>query len=147
LPWNANGSPVSHARMMRAPNSSLGVGGTSLLERGGAVGRFEPLAQRVPFGDLALAPARVLVERDAEALDELGPRRLDEPRHVLGEVLGGLGHEGAEVAHRLVADAVPLRDAILGDDPAQFGVEVAALVGQRQEERQVVDARHVVAQL
>ena len=66
----------------------------------------QPRAQRLPLGDLCLAAARVLVERDVEALDEIGARRLDEPRHVLREVLGGLGDEVAQVAQHLVAHAV-----------------------------------------
>src|SRR3712207_8308325 len=44
--------------------------------------------------------------RSVEPLDEIRPRSLDEPRHVLGEVLGRLRDEPSEVPEQLVADPV-----------------------------------------
>ncbi len=51
----------------------------------------------LPLGDLPLAAHEILVERDVEVLDQIGPAVLDEPGAVLGEVLGRLGREVAEV--------------------------------------------------
>ena len=75
------------------------------------VGDLEALAKRLPAGDLLLAPSRVLVERDVEALDEVRPVALDEPRRVLREVLTALGDEVAEAAEHLVANTVGHGDA------------------------------------
>ena len=137
LPLNANGSPVSHARMMSAPYSSLAP---SAPPRGRP---RQPRAQRRPTRRSGLAAARVLVERDVEALDQVGPRRLDEPRHVLGEVLGGLGDEVAEVPQHLVAHAV----AGGRRDLPQRRVEVLAVALEAQVERHVVDAGDEVVDL
>ena len=91
--------PVSQALMMSAPYSSLGAASI--------VAPFcKPARSAKPIVDLALAPPRILVERDREPLDQVGPPRLDEPRHVFGEVLGGLGDEVAESAQDLEPDPV-----------------------------------------
>src|SRR6266540_7518654 len=99
-------------------------------------------AQFLPCRDLRLAPPRVLVERDVEFLDELRPRALDEPGHVLGEMLGRLRAEVAELAEHLVADTVPLGNVVFA---AKVGVEVSAVMSELEVEGEVVDPRaHVV---
>jgi hypothetical protein len=45
-------------------------------------------AQLLSLRDLRLAAAWILVQRDLELLDELGPGLLDEPWDIFGEVLG-----------------------------------------------------------
>jgi hypothetical protein len=79
--------------------------------------------------------ARILVERDVETLDQVGPASLDEPRHVLAEVLARLGHEIAEPTQHLVAHAIPFRRAPFGREPLQAGVEIFAPMLEPQEER------------
>ena len=64
---------------------------------------------------------------EKEALDQIGPGGLDEPGHVLGEVLGGLGHEVAEVAQDLVPHAVGGGHAALVDHALERRVEVLAV--------------------
>ena len=133
-------SPVSHARTISAPYSPLGP----------AVNldpADEPCLHRLPLRDLLLAPAHVLVERNREALDEIRPPALDEPRHVLGEVLRRLGHEVAEVPKELVADAVGLREALLLEHAPERRVQIVAVALQPQVEREVVDAGDDVVDL
>ena len=63
----------------------------------------------LPVGDLADAAARVLVQRNVEALDQLRIAILDEVRRVLGVVLAGLGDVVAEAAHQLQAHHVAVQ--------------------------------------
>ena len=95
--------------------------------------------ERLPFGDLPLAADDVQVERDVEAVDELRPRRLDEPGRVLGDVLRRLGNEVAEVVEKRVAHSVSRRDAALLDDAPKQRVEVLAVALEPQVEGEVVD--------
>ena len=71
-----------------------------------SLGVEQTVAQTVPAGDLLLAAARVLIERDAETFDQIGPVALDEPRHVLGEVLARLGDEVTESAEHLITHGI-----------------------------------------
>ena len=71
---------------------------------------LQPFSLLLPAGDLGHASPRVLVERDVEAFDEIGPIALDEPGHVLGEVLARLGDEVTESAQDFVPHAVVIRD-------------------------------------
>ena len=118
---------------------------------------LELAAQLLPVLDLGFAAAQVLVDRDLVALDQLGPPALDEPRHVLAEVLAGFGDEVAEVPEGLVAHAVGELPAVLGaevalgqaaalEELAQLRVHVLALVLELQVEGHVVDARHHVVE-
>jgi len=95
--------------------------------------------QPLPLGDLPLAAHEILVERDVVVLDQIGPAVLDEPGAVLGEVLGRLGREVAEVVEHLVAHPVPVRDPTFGRHPAQPRVEILAAVLEPEVEGDVVD--------
>ena len=119
LPLNSNGTPVWQALMMSAPYSLL---------RSAITGPpfWRPARKAAHSGDLAIAAPRILVERDRIPLDQVGTGRLDEPGHVLGEVLGGLGHEVAEVAQDLEPDPVLGRHAVGLDQLAQSRVQVLA---------------------
>ncbi len=101
LPYTTRGLPVSMLRMIVAAYSKLG----SHFER---VAALETGPLRLPALDLRDATARVLVERNVEPLDQVGPVALDEPGHVLGEVLTRLSDEVAEVPQHLVAHAIVL---------------------------------------
>ena len=112
------------------------------------VAALEPLALGFPTRDLVDAAARVLVERDVEPLDQIGPVALDEPRHVLGEVLARLGDEVAEV----LAAPRSARGSSSGTAPdsrqrAQPRVEVFAVALEAEVERHVVDAGGEVVDL
>jgi len=75
-----------------------------------------------------LAAARVLVERDVELGEQVFPASLDEPRHILGEVLARLGGEIPESAEHFVAHAVPVRYAAIGHDLRELRIEGFALM-------------------
>ena len=99
FPLNANGSPVVHALMMSAPYSLL-----------------RSPRSMAPFCSPACNSIHSWIWRShrrgysssgiAYRSIRSGPARLDEPRHVLGEVLGGLGHEVTEAAQDLEPDLV-----------------------------------------
>ena len=97
-----------------------------------------------PVRDLRFAAARVLIERDVERLNELRASALDEPRHVLGEVLGRLGAEVAEVPQNLVAHAVPVGDVALRPE---LRIQVPAAVAELEVEGKVVEPRAHVLEL
>ena len=105
----------------------------------GRLAGLEARSLRIPRGDLFLAPARVLVERDVEPLDQVGTVALDEPGDVLGEVLARLGDEVAQVFQHLVADPVPLGRPSLGGHAVERRVEVLAVALEAEVERHVVD--------
>jgi hypothetical protein len=119
-------------RMIVAAYSKLGV------HLDGPVA-LEPSALRLPAGDLGHAAPRVLVEGDVEAFDEIGAVALDEPGDVFGEVLARLGHEVAEPAQHLVADAVVFGDVAGPGQRLQAGVEVLSVALEPEVEGHVVD--------
>ena len=87
----------------------------------------------LPPGDLLDTPLGVLVQRNAEAFDEVGPVALDEPGRVFREMFRAFGHEMAQphqhlVAHLVGTARVPvagLRKPPLAVALLQRGVEVA----------------------
>src|SRR4051794_30002552 len=108
---------------------------------------FEAGTFVVPAGDLFNATPRVLVERDIEALDQIGAVAFHEPRHVLGEVLARLGDEIAEASQHLVTNPVRRRHVTAFREVAQPRVEVLAVTFEAEIERHVVDARGDVLNL
>ena len=100
-----------------------------------------------PLRDLVLAAGRILVERDVVARDQVVATRLDEPGHVLGEMLARLGDEVAEAAEDLEAHPLPGRLAPLGGQLAQGGIEILAVALEAQVEGDVVDAGAEVVDL
>jgi hypothetical protein len=90
----------------------------------------------------ALAAEARLVAVETERLLVLA-----EPRHVLAQVPGALGHEVAEVAEDLAAHLLVLVVLGLLEELAQHRIQVAALVLQAQEPVHVVDAAAGVSDL
>ena len=101
----------------------------------------------LPTGDLKLAAADVLVQRNIEPVDQVGPVALDEPGHVFAEVLAGLGDEVAQPLQHLVAHPVPVWHAALSGNLADEGVQVFPGALEAQVECHVVDAGAEVVDL
>ena len=119
---------------------------------------LEGRLDRLPAGNLALAAHDVLVNGDAELVDQVGPITLDEPGRIFAEVLARFGDEVAQAAEHLVTHCVrqagnaavgALGVAAVGGDgpPRHFGdarVEIFHTVGglalEAQVEGHVVDA-------
>ena len=123
---------------------------TQLGQQRGAVLRARRLQLALDVGPGVfehLAAAGVFVERDVELLQQILAALLDEPGHVLAEVLARLGREVAELAQHLVAHAVPVGHAAFALDLAQARVQVLPAVLEAQVERHVVDAGAVVVDL
>ena len=82
---------------------------------------LQTLAQLLPTLDLPFAPAWVLVQRNAELVQQVRSVALDEPRHVLAEVLARLGHEVTEALEHFVSHGI--REAL---EPAVAALLVTA---------------------
>src|SRR5688572_21628620 len=67
----------------------------------------------LPGGDLLFAPADVVIEGDLELLDQFGAIIAYEVGAVFGEVFAALCDEIAEAHKHFVANAVPLRNAVV----------------------------------
>src|SRR5437660_1191411 len=94
----------------------------------------------MPACKLVLTAADVLVERDVETVDQIGPVSTDEVRAVLCEVLAGFRDEIAQPRKHIVADPVVIRYATVFYDFSDVWVEVFSLALKAKIEGHVVDA-------
>ena len=109
----------------------------------------------LPACHLFHAAGGVFVQRDRELLDQVVSSVLDEPRDIFGQMLRAFGTEIAQMIHHLVTHLVGATrhqqrrfgQAVAGIALPQSRVEVAALMFEFQEEGDMVDACHLVAEL
>ena len=134
FPYSSVSAPVSSARTNWLASSSLR-----------STSRSSPAssARLIPFplGEVLLGATQVLVDLDPVPLDLVVV--VQEPRHVLGAVLGGLGREVPEPPEQLDAHPTPETLGVGLDDRAQPRVQVLAglAVPEHVDEALVVEAR------
>ena len=120
----ARNPPVSMLWMMPDPYSWLRR--TLIFESGSSIStriRSHP-------GNLHLAATNVLVQRNVKFLQQFRTVTLDEPGHILGKMLTGLGDQVAQPLEHLIAHTVPLwriatsgRSAFLSPSPVSIFAE------------------------
>lgn len=97
--------------------------------------------------DLCFAAIDILVQRNVEALNQVGTIPLDKPGHVFGEVLTGLGHEIPQSGEHLIAHAILVGHPTLLHHPAYRRIEVLAVPLKPEEEGHVIDSGSQVVDL
>ena len=98
-------------------------------------------AQGGPIFLMLDAAARILIQRDIEALDQLRILVLDKIRRVFSIMLAGLGHIVAKALHQLIAHHIVMLLGARGRAALDFGIQIVALrIADLQQPGLMVDA-------